>query len=540
MVSITSKFDSLAAQHGFSAPADAEDARLSDPATPPPRLARTALLGLAATTAIVVGALLGGSTFITHLPGAWFFGMPGGPIGSIGANGSHPPLYAAFAVYGGIILLIRVWVGLLRYLVRHPGVPVKKIVAVVAIWAIPMFITPPIFSGDVYSYAGQGEMTSHHINPYDYGTGVLGSTPFSSMPNSVWTNTPSPYGPTFLAVDGALTAASGHKILPDILLLRLLEVAGLALVVAATPTLARALGRDPAGAILLGAGSPLVVISLIGGAHNDAFMLGLLMAALALAQRVGTVPGIVLCALAAGVKAPAALGVLFLGWVWAGPGAPFRRRVVHTLGALLIGLATLEAVTLIAGNGWGWLRTSTAADQAFTFVTPIGGLSRIVSIAVEPVGVHLTAVSVRDVLAVVGLLCAGVIGTWLLLRAPVDGVTRNLGLTLLVLALLSPILWSWYVTWGLLILAPVAAGRLRTSLILLIAVETLIGAASVLGMVETLYRAGIVSDLAFAAALVAVVIVPLNQFREGHRSPASPRRRVGGQRVGEQLVELSS
>ena len=39
-----------------------------------------------------------------------------------------------------------------------------------------------------------------------------------------------------------MTAASGHKILPDIMLLRLLELAGLALLVAATPSLARALG----------------------------------------------------------------------------------------------------------------------------------------------------------------------------------------------------------------------------------------------------------------------------------------------------------
>ena len=56
-------------------------------------------------------------------------------------------------------------------------------------------------------------------------------------------------------------------------------------------------------------------------------MVGLLMAGLAVAKRFGTVPGVILCALAAGVKSPAALGVLFLGWVWAGPGASTRRRI---------------------------------------------------------------------------------------------------------------------------------------------------------------------------------------------------------------------
>ena len=93
------------------------------------------------------------------------------------------------------------------------------------------------------------------------------------------------------AIDGLLDKASGHKILPDILLLRLLEIAGLALVVAATPTLARRLGRDPAEAVLLGAGCPLVLTTLIGGAHNEALMLGLLVAGLAVAQRWGTDAG---------------------------------------------------------------------------------------------------------------------------------------------------------------------------------------------------------------------------------------------------------
>ena len=118
-----------------------------------------------------------------------------------------------------------------------------------------------------------------------------------------------------------LDQASGHQILPDLALLRLLEVGGVALMVAATPILARSLKHDPAHAVLLGAGSPLVLLSLVAGSHNDALMVGLLMAGLAVAKRVGTVPGIMLCALAAGVKSPAALGVLFLGWVWAGAGA---------------------------------------------------------------------------------------------------------------------------------------------------------------------------------------------------------------------------
>jgi hypothetical protein len=194
-----------------------------------------------------------------------------------------------------------------------------------------------------------------------------------------------------------------------------------------------------------------------------------------------------------------------------------RRRIVHTIGAGIIALCTFEVVTLIAGFGWGWLRTSTAADRSFTFVTPVDGISKVVTDVTHLFDLDLTVMSVRNVLAVVGLLIAGAIGTWLLIRAPIDGVTRNLGITLLVLAILSPILWAWYVTWGILVVAPAASGRLRTTIIFISTFEVFVGAASVLGMFRTLNHAGVLPDLALAAALVAVAIVPLNQWHVWRR-----------------------
>jgi hypothetical protein len=505
----------------------------SDTGAPSPqlRLARTALLGLAATLAIVAGALLGGRGFETHLPGAWFFGMPGGLFGSLGSNAKYPPIYALALVFGGLILLVRVWFGFMRQLRIHTGFPVKKVVLVVAIWALPLLLAPPLFSRDVYTYAGQGEMVSHHIDPYTYGPGVLGSTPFSTLPDSVWSNAPSPYGPTFLEVDGLLADASGHKILPDIVLLRLLEIAGLALVVAATPALARGLKRDPAEAILLGAGSPLALIYLVAAAHNDALMLGLLMAGLAVAKRFGTIPGIILCALAAGVKSPAALGVLFLGWVWAGHGASVRRRVAHTLAAGAVALATMEVVAIVTGDGWGWLRTTTTADQSFTGVTPVNVVARIFSGATHVIQLPISTLGARSAFSVIGLLIAAAIGIWLLLRAPRDGVERALGLTLLVVALFGPILWAWYVTWGIIVLAPAALGRLRTTLIVISTYETFVGATSVHGIALNLAHSFILPDLVLVAVLMASAILPLGQFR-------SPSIRLRPERTDAGLATL--
>jgi hypothetical protein len=466
---------------------------------------------------MVVGALVGGQTFETHLPGAWFFGMPGGLLGSWGTNASLPPWYALMATYGGLILLCRVWLGMLRQLRAHNGVPVRRVLLVVAVWAVPLLLAPPLYSRDVYSYAGQGEMVSHHISPYSYGPSVLGVTPFSTLPDTVWIDSASPYGPSFLTVDGVLADASGHRILPDIVLLRLLELAGLALAAAATPTLARSLKRDPAEAVMLGVGSPLILIALVGGAHNEALMLGLLLAGLAVAKRVGMVPGIVLCGLAAGVKSPAALGVVFLGWAWAGPGASLARRVGHTALAGVIGLATLEVVTVVSGLGWGWLSSSTTADQSFTGVTPVSAVARLVSDIGLLVHVHISVYGAHTVFSVLGLGLAGIIGLWLLLQSPERGVQRCLGLTLLILALLGPVVWAWYVTWGILILAPAASGWLRKVCIVLIIYWSFIGATQLKSLFEAIIHTNVVLDVVLLAIVAAVAIVPFGLFHEPHR-----------------------
>jgi hypothetical protein len=494
---------------------------------------RTALLGFTGTAAIVVGAVLGGPSFETHLPGAWFFGMPGGLFGSLGASDTLPPLASLALVFGGLILLTRVWFGLLRYLSHHPGVPVKRIVLVVLVWALPLLLAPPLFSRDVYTYAAQGEMMSHHINPYSYGPNVLGATPFNTLADSFWSGAESPYGPTFLGIDGAVDQASGHVFLVDMMLLRLLEVAGIALMVAATPTLARWVKRDPAHAVLLGAGSPLVLLSLVAGAHNDALMLGLLMAGLAVARRYGTVPGVMLCALAAGVKSPAALGVVFLGWVWAGEGASVRRRVGHTLGAGLIGLATLEAVALATGTGWGWIRTTTTADAAFTGVTPINVVARGVSIFSHVLQVPIATLTVRPVFIVLGVVVALGLCVRFLWRSPQEGVVRNLGLALLCLALLGPIVWAWYVTWGIVVLAAVAVGRLRRAVIVISTFWAFAGVTSMHGIYMRLIHTFVLPDLLLVAMLLAVAITPLGQFTSVRpRLPRLPRLSPPGEGNG--------
>ena len=72
--------------------------------------------------------------------------------------------------------------------------------------------------------------------------------------------------------------------------------------------------------------NPLVLLVLLGGAHNDALMLGLLVAGCAAARRNHILIGLVLCALAAEVKVPALIGAVFIGWWWSEGSAAWRQR----------------------------------------------------------------------------------------------------------------------------------------------------------------------------------------------------------------------
>ena len=96
--------------------------------------------------------------------GTWFFGEADWPSTTLMLPG-------VVAVYGGMILFVRVWFGLFQTLRARGGVPIRPLAYMLALWILPLLVVAPLFSRDVFSYAAQGEMMSHHINPYHYGPG---------------------------------------------------------------------------------------------------------------------------------------------------------------------------------------------------------------------------------------------------------------------------------------------------------------------------------------------------------------------------------
>ena len=233
----------------------------------------------------------------------------------------------------------------------------------------------PLFSKDAHSYAAQGELMTHHINPYLYGPQFLLGTPFQFLTDPLWANVPSPYGPVFLSADRWLVSLSGHNALWSIEALRFLALAGTVMFAAAIPVVARSFGRDGATAFVLAALNPLVLLNFVAGVHNDALMVGLLVAGYAFARRGHPIVGVILCALASMVKVTAFLGVLYIGWEWLGPNRSIRERLRPMASALLIAGATMGGISYVTNIGWGWVKGLSNPDTVRSWLDPATGLA---------------------------------------------------------------------------------------------------------------------------------------------------------------------
>ncbi|MGD0311022.1 MAG: polyprenol phosphomannose-dependent alpha 1,6 mannosyltransferase MptB [Acidimicrobiales bacterium] len=437
-----------------------DDEWQEDPVRPYGLVLRPALLGFVAMMAIAIGASLPSSPFKLEMPGVWFFGVP-----STDGASQWGVYFTLAAVYGGLLLLMRVWWGMTRLYARCPGVAIKKMMWVFALWSLPMLVIAPLFSRDAYSYAAQGEMVSHHMNPYLYGPFELGNNSYTAPVDQLWGNAPAPYGPLFLQIDGLFARITFHNELATIVLLRLLALAGVLMIAACVPKLAKLYHRDGAELFTLMVLNPVTLLHLIGGAHNDALMLGLLVAGLTAAKEKRPIVGILLCALATAIKAPAAIGILYIGWSWLGPQASTRDRIRPVVTAGLIGAGVLGFFSYVSGLGWGWVTILGTPGAVRSWTAPTTSLA----LAFTGIGhfFHI-GVGLGGVLTVTrffGLLAAAVAGVWLLLNSDRIGTLKALGITLLLFVGLGPVVQPWYLSWGLILLAPVALGRLRSLII---------------------------------------------------------------------------
>lgn len=237
--------------------------------------------------------------------------------------------------------------------------------------------------------------------------------------------------------------------------LRLLSVLGVLLMAWALPRLARAHRVPPARAVWLGVANPLVLLHFVGGGHNDALMIGLLVAGLTVALTIGApwrlAAAAALVTLAVLVKVPAVVGLAYLPLTVPG-GWRVRARAATVVAAVAV--LTAEAVTVLSGLGWGWLGTLGGVRERLSLFSPLTGLGLALP------GGDATL----DAVLALGLLAAARTGGVLLLRAPRAGLVRSLGLLLLIVSVLLPVVQPWYLLWGVVVLAAVVGPRAATAL----------------------------------------------------------------------------
>src|SRR5436305_1774115 len=142
-----------------------------------------------------------------------------GSVGSVPARLAGGWLHASTAgralswtlCGAGVLGLLAAWWLLRR---ASPGL----LLVAAALWALPLLVTPPLFSRDAYAYAGQGHLVDVGLSPYSHGPADAPG-PLASEVDDVWAHSRSPYGPVFLRLASWLTP--GEHVLISVLLLRL-------------------------------------------------------------------------------------------------------------------------------------------------------------------------------------------------------------------------------------------------------------------------------------------------------------------------------
>jgi hypothetical protein len=495
------------------------DADLRPSPVPPSGLILPTLLGFLSVVAICVGGVLGGSPFDVRLPGAWAFG-----------DGYTTPWVRDLGRGGlflGVAGLLVAWLLFISYIRRRPETPVKTVMVVFGLWTLPLLVAPPMFSQDVYSYVAQGTMVNKGIDPYAHGAVTLRplAPQVDSLVDPLWQTTMTPYGPLWLGLEDTAVVTSGHHEVVAVEELRLFALAGVVLAAACIPPLARRTGTSAPLAVSFAVLNPLTLIGLVSPGHNDALLAGLLLAALLLAARRQYIAAVVVCTLAGGIKGTALIAVLFLAWQWAGPAATWAARLRAIAAAGAISLGVMELLSLMTGVGWGWMASSATPGSVHSSLTPTTNVSDLLAKTVHLMSSHPDSATILSGVRALGDLGALAAIIWLALRTDHLGPVLALALALLAVVALGPVFQPWYMSWGLLCLAPVAVGRWRVLLL----------AVSIYGTVATIPRfepfiesTGPIRDVFGLACLIG--LVALTRPNVATRAAARTERLVAAAR----------
>ena len=438
---------------------------------------RTRLFGATGTVLMAIGSLGAGARPVVQDPtfGVRLLNLP-----------SRMQTVSLTMTTTGAVMMALAWLMLGRFALGERRMSRSQLDRTLMLWILPLLIAPPMYSKDVYSYLAQSEISRLGLDPTRVGPApALGlDHVFTLSVPSLWRDTPAPYGPLFLWIGRGISALTGENIVAAVLCHRLVVLIGVGLIVWATPRLARRCGVAEVSALWLGATNPLLIMHLVAGIHNEALMLGLMLAGTEFALRgvdatrpllarplrwprhradwqqwhplAMLVLGVVLITMSSQVKLPSLLALGFVAMALARRWGGNVRGVVAAGGFLgLLSLAVMALIGSASGLGFGWVNTLGTANVVRSWMSP----PTLLALGTGQVGIllglgdHTTAV--LGLTRAIGVLIIAILVSWLLIAVlrgrlhPVGGLGVALGATVL----LFPVVQPWYLLWAIIPLA---------------------------------------------------------------------------------------
>ncbi len=518
---------------------------------------RTRLFGATGTVLMAIGALGVGARPVVQDPtfGVRLLNLP-----------SRIQTVSLTMTTTGAVMMALAWLMLGRFTLGDRRMTRSQLDRTLLLWVLPLLIAPPMYSRDVYSYLAQSEISLQGLNPYRVGPAPglgLDHVFTLSVPN-MWRDTPAPYGPLFLWIGQGISALTGENIVAAVLCHRLVVLLGVGMIVWAVPRLARRCGVAEVSALWLGAANPLLIMHLVAGIHNEALMLGLMLAGTEFALRGinGAAPaatsnnavgpllpkplawpegrdgcarwlpmgnlllGIVLITMSSQVKLPSLLALGFVATALACRwGGTIKAFLIAGGSLAAVSLAVMALIGWASGLGFGWLYTLGTANVVRSWMS----LPTLLALGTGQVGIllglgdHTTAV--LGLTRAIGVFIIAIIVTFLLLAVlrgrlhPVGGLGVALGMTVL----LFPVVQPWYVLWAVIPLAAWATRPpFRTTTIVVTLVVGIFGPTAN-GDRFTLFQ---ILLAVVASTVIVLIIIGLTYYRLPWRKlpePGSPQ-----------------
>ncbi|HIW90062.1 MAG TPA: polyprenol phosphomannose-dependent alpha 1,6 mannosyltransferase MptB [Candidatus Corynebacterium avicola] len=384
-------------------------------------------------------------------------------------------------VFVGIALLVLGWLMLWRFCLparvgSSPVLPMRSLQRTFVLWVIPLVVTAPMFTQDIYSYLAQGSIAAQGMDPYSGGpVDILGvdddlarSVPFE------WSHSPAPYGPVAVGIAALISLVTGDVIGPAVVLHRLVSILAVAATAWAVIQLARRCSVRPQAALWLGILNPLVMLHLVAGVHNEAVMMGLLLCGVELGLRAAdpvrttgrrwafTSASILLICCAGMVKVTAFLALGFVGVAIARLlGGRFRDLLLSAALFLAGSVAVVSAVSLGTGLGFGWILVQGGATEIISWMSLTTDVGLLTAGTAQFLGLGDHTAAALGTARVLGLMVGGfwvVRMLWASYRGRIHPV-GGLGVATFMLVVFFPVVHPWYVLWAIMPLAAWANQR---------------------------------------------------------------------------------